>query len=70
MMKIFPTILLMHIFILDAVFGDPSGVEISRVIIHSFTQAQILDAERKTDSPDKLARALLQLLFSGQELVY
>ena len=32
------------------------------------TQAQVLDAERKNDSPEKLARALLLLLFSIQEL--
>ena len=37
------------------------------MVLHSITHAQVLNAERKNDSPEKLARALLQLLFSSQK---
>ena len=59
---------LLYILFADAVLGDPNGGERDHVLLHCVTHAQVLDAERKSDSPEKLARALQQLLFSSQEL--
>lgn len=68
--KIFKyTQLFLFTFLLsDAVFGDPSGTERNHVVLHSITPTQLLDVERKNDSVEKLARGLLQLLFTSQEL--
>ena len=51
-----------------AVLGDPVGSSHQKVILPQFTQAQILDIERKNDAPEKLAIGLLQLLFTTEEL--
>ena len=61
-------ICIIHCIFSDGVLGDPNGMERNRVQLHCVTQAQVLDADRKSDSPEKLARALLQLLFTSKEL--
>ena len=52
----------------DAIFGHPNGADRNRVVLHSIKQAQVLDAESKNATPEKLALALQQLLFSSLEL--
>lgn len=51
-----------------AVFGDPNGTSRQRVILPGVRQAQVLDSERKCDSAEKLALALLLQLFTTEEL--
>ena len=50
----------------DAIFGDPRGT--NKVSLGSIKQAQIKSVELTTCSVEKLARGLLLLLFSDQEL--
>lgn len=51
-----------------AVFGNPQGCSCHRVILSSVTPGQVLKAERLNNTPEKLASALLYLLFSSEEL--
>ena len=52
-----------------AIFGDPNGIEgVQRVCIPTYSQKQVLEVQRKYDTPEKLAVGLLQLLFSAEEL--
>ena len=53
-----------------ALLGNPVGPARQKVILNSATQAQVLDAERSTNNPEKLALALLMLLFSNEELAH
>lgn len=50
-----------------AIFGDPSGNKRNKVIL-PISQARLLDVERRNDTAEKLARALLSLLFTPTEL--
>ena len=51
-----------------AVLGNPDGPCREKVILTNVTQVQILDAQRMHDTPEKLAIALLLLLFTETEL--
>ena len=51
-----------------AVFGNPKGNVRQKVVLHNFTQAQVLNTERKTSTQEQLAVSLLQLLFTTEEL--
>ena len=53
-----------------AVLGNPVGPVRQRVVLTCVTQAQVLDAERCSNSHEKLAAALLSLLFSTTELAH
>lgn len=50
-----------------AIFGDPSGSKRTKVIL-PINPARLLDVERRNDTAEKLARALLTLLFTPNEL--
>lgn len=51
-----------------AIFGNPNGSARNRITLSCVNQAQVLNIERKNNTPEKLARGLLQLLFSVDEL--
>ena len=51
-----------------AVFGDPNGSSRTKVVVSSVTQAQLLAAKRTNDTAERLASALLTLLFEPKEL--
>ena len=51
-----------------AIFGNPAGSPRQKVMLTSVTQSQILAIERTSTSPEKMAIALLHLLFSNSEL--
>ena len=48
--------------------GDVKGSVRQKVVLPGVHQAKILEAERLTDTPEKLALALLLLLFTQDEL--
>ena len=62
-----PVLSTIHVFA-GAVFGDPHGSNKTCVVLYTVMQSNVLDTERKNNTSEKLARALLQLLFSSQEL--
>ena len=50
-------------------FGNPKGQEgLQRVTLSSFSQAQVREVERRNETVEKLAKGLLQLLFTNDEL--
>ena len=63
-----------HIFTLPAasraLLGDPQGPSRQKVYLTCVTQSQVLDAERSTSTAEKLATALLLLLFSTDEIAH
>ena len=51
-----------------AVLGNVKGSVRQKVVLPGVPQAKILEAERLTDTPEKLALALLLILFTQEEL--
>ena len=49
-------------------FPLAAGAVFGNLVLHNFTQAQVLNAERKTSTQEHLAVSLLQLLFTTEEL--
>ena len=58
----------LHVASEGAVFGDPRGTSRQKVLLKLVTQTQVLNEERRHDTPEKLATGLLLLLFSPSEL--
>jgi hypothetical protein len=51
-----------------AILGNPKGSSRTKVVLPEVTQLQVLEVERKCNTVEKLARGLLQLLFTPDEL--
>ena len=51
-----------------AIFGNPKGNSRTRVVLTTVTRSRVLEVERTCNTAEKLARGLLQLLFSPDEL--
>lgn len=49
-------------------FGNPEGSSHQKVVLPSVTQSNLLDTEHSANTPEKLLIALLQLIFTSEEL--